>query len=209
MTMMTTTTAIQTMSKECQMNYRDNTIRKLLTIYLSIIAKERDINMKRSMVHALFNYMLSNDVKSCIRNDAFASCRSLRIIIMGKIDELEHCSLCLEHADLMATFQRLKSFLKDCSYDDYKLVFGGGNGKRSCPADAGAGAADAMVFLRSCSCSDNDNDKDLLKKIKKYLTRIERLNDSILVDVVDVVNVEREEQPPLLRRSKRLRSMIC
>jgi len=198
-TMMTTETAIQTMSKEYLIRNRDITIRKLLTIYLSIIAKERDINTKRSMVHALFNYMLTDAVKSCIRT---SSCRNLRMIIMGKIDELEHCSLCLEHAGLMATFHCLKIFLKDCNKADYKRVFG--KCKRACLANASADAsADASVFLRSSSSTDND--KDLLKKIKKYLTRIERLNDSIIVDD-DVV--EREKQPLLLRRSKRLRSIM-
>jgi len=206
MTTMTTTTAIQTMSKEYQIRNRDITIRKLLTIYLSIIAKERDINTKRSMVHALFNYMLTDAVKSCIRA---SSCRNLRMVIMGKIDELEHCSLCREHTDLMATLQCLKSFLNDCNKADYKLVFG--RGKRACLANVAAAAdADAAVFLRFCSCSCSDNDKDLLKKIKKYLTRIERLNDSIIVDDDDdVVEREEEEQPPPpLRRSKRLRSMV-
>ena len=203
-TMMTTTTAIQTMSKEYQIRNRDITIRKLLTIYLSIIAKERDINMKRTMVHALFNYMLTDAVKSCIKNDV----RNLRMVIMGKIDELEHCSLCLEHTDLMATLQCLKSFLKECNKADYKLVFGRGRGrgKRACACACSANDC-AAVFLRSRSCSDNH--KDLLKKIKKYLTRIERLNDSIIVsdDDDDVVEREEEEQPPL-RRSKRLRSMV-
>jgi len=206
MTTMTTTTAIQTMSKEYQIRNRDITIRKLLTIYLSIIAKERDINTKRSMVHALFNYMLTDAVKSCIRA---SSCRNLRMVIMGKIDELEHCSLCREHTDLMATLQCLKSFLNDCNKADYKLVFG--RGKRACLANVAAAAdADAAVFLRFCSCSCSDNDKDLLKKIKKYLTRIERLHDSIIVsDDDDVVEREEEEQPPPpLRRSKRLRSMV-
>ena len=202
-TMMTTTTAIQTMSKEYQIRNRDIAIRKLLTIYLSIIAKERDINMKRSMVHALFNYMLTDAVKSCIRNDV----RNLRMVIMGKIDELEHCALCLEHADLMTTLQCLKSFLNDCNKADYKLVFGSGRGrgmgKRACACSANDCAA---VFLRSRSCSDNH--KDLLKKIKKYLPRVERLNDSIIVSGDDD-DVESEEQPPPpLRRSKRLRSIM-
>jgi len=203
--MMTTTTAIQTMSKEYQIRNRDITIRKLLTIYLSIIAKERDINMKRSMVHALFNYMLTDAVKSCIRNDV----RNLRMVIMGKIDELEHCSLCREHTDLMATLQCLKSFLNDCNKADYKLVFGrgSGRGKRACACACACSANDcAVVFLCSCSRSCSDNHKDLLKKIKKYLTRIERLNDSIIVS--DDIVVEREEQQPPLRRSKRLRSMV-
>ena len=212
MTTMTTTSAIQTMSKEYQIRNRDITIRKLLTIYLSIIAKERDINMKRSMVHALFNYMLTDAVKSCIKNDV----RNLRMVIMGKIDELEHCSLCREHTELMTTLQCLKSFLKECNKADYKLVFGRGRGrgrgrgKRACACACSANDC-AMVFLRSCSCSCScsDNHKDLLKKIKKYLTRIERLNDSIIVsdDDDDVVEREEEEQPPL-RRSKRLRSMV-
>jgi len=194
---MTTTLAIKTMSKECQIHNRDITIRKLLTIYLSIIAKERDINMKRSMVHALFNYMLTDAVKSCIINDD----QNLRMVIMWKIDELEHCSLCLEHAGLMATFQHLKSFLKYCNENDYKLVFGMGRGKRACACACACSANDcAVVFLPSCS------DKDLLKKIKKYLTRIERLNDSVLVYDDDVI--EREEEQPPLRRSKRLRSMV-
>ena len=203
MTRMTTTLAIQTMSKECQIRNRDITIRKLLTIYLSIIAKERDINIKISMVYALFNYMLTDAVKSCIINDD----QNLRMVIMWKIDELEHCSLCLEHAGLMATFQHLKSFLKYCNENDYKLVFGMGRGKRACAcACACAFSANdcAVVFLSSCS------DKDLLKKIKKYLTRIERLNDSIIVDD-DVL--EREEEQSPLRRSKRLRLrsmvMVC
>ena len=208
MKVMTTTTAIQTMSKEYQIRNRDITIRKLLTIYLSIIAKERDINMKRTMVHALFNYMLTDAVKSCIRNDV----RNLRMVIMGKIDELEHCALCLEHADLMATLQCLKSFLNDCNKADYKLVFGRGSGrgrgKRAHACACACSANDcAAVFL--CSRSSSDNHKDLLKKIKKYLTRIERLNDSIIVSDDDIV-VESEEQQPPLRRSKRLRSiMVC
>ena len=210
-TMMTTTTAIQTMSKEYQIRNRDITIRKLLTIYLSIIAKERDINMKRSMVHALFNYMLTDAVKSCIKNDV----RNLRMVIMGKIDELEHCCLCREHTELMTTLQCLKSFLKECNKADYKLVFGRGSGrgrgrgKRACAcACACACSANdcAAVFLRSRSCSDNH--KDLLKKIKKYLPRVERLNDSIIVSDDDD-DVESEEQPPPpLRRSKRLRSIM-
>ena len=220
MKVMTTTTAIQTMSKEYQIRNRDITIRKLLTIYLSIIAKERDINMKRTMVHALFNYMLTDAVKSCIRNDV----RNLRMVIMGKIDELEHCALCLEHAELMATLQCLKSFLNDCNKADYKLVFGRGSGRgrgrgsgrgkraHACACACACSANDcAAVFL--CSRSSSDNHKDLLKKIKKYLTSIERLNDSIIVsdddDDDDDDDVESEEQPPPpLRRSKRLRSIM-